>query len=159
MGTEIERKFLVTGDEWRKSGNGSRYRQGYLANSKERTVRIRVADNNGYITIKGATTGATREEFEYEIPVTDAAQMLDTLCEKPLIEKTRYRISYAEQIWEVDEFFGDNAGLIVAEIELTNENQKIELPAWAGREVTGDPRYYNASLVKCPFRSWADNLK
>ncbi len=154
MGIEIERKFLVTGDEWRQSACGTRYCQGYLSTTKERTVRVRTVAEKGFLTIKGITTGASRAEFEYEIPFADAENMLTNLCEKPLIEKTRFKISFAGQLWEVDEFSGNNAGLIVAEIELAREDQQIELPSWVGQEVTGDPKYYNASLVKNPFKSW-----
>ncbi len=154
MAKEIERKFLVTGDAWRKSTTGSIYRQGYLCRTPERTVRVRLAADRGFVTIKGITTGAVRDEFEYEIPAADAETMLTDLCEKPLIEKTRYRVNHAGLTWEIDEFHGDNAGLIVAEVELQAADQQIEKPAWVGREVTDDPRYYNASLVKKPFKVW-----
>jgi CYTH domain-containing protein len=151
---EIERKFLVKTDEWRGQAAGKRYRQGYLSTVKERTVRVRTAGEKGFLTIKGITVGASRPEYEYEIPVGDADEMLDGLCEKPLIEKTRYRIPDAGLTWEVDEFEGDNAGLITAEVELKDENQSVSLPAWIGQEVTGDPRYFNANLVAKPFTKW-----
>ncbi len=154
MAKEIERKFLVTGDEWRKGATGSVYRQGYLCRTPERTVRVRLAAGRGFVTIKGITTGAVRDEFEYEVPAADAEAMLTDLCEKPLIEKTRYRINHAGLTWEIDEFHGDNAGLIVAEVELQAADQQIIKPAWIGREVTDDPRYYNASLVTKPFKVW-----
>jgi len=144
MATEIERKYLVKGDEWRKLGKGTMYRQGY----------VRTIDDKGYLTIKGITTGATRLEFEYEIPVKDANQMLDELCERPLIEKTRYVVEYGGLTWEIDEFAGENEGLILAEVELSSEGQKIELPDWIGEEVTGDPRYFNSNLIKHPFTRW-----
>ncbi len=154
MAKEIERKFLVTGDEWRKGAVGSVYRQGYLCRTPERTVRVRLAAGRGFVTIKGKTTGAVRDEFEYEIPAADAEAMLTDLCEKPLIEKTRYLVKHAGLTWEIDEFHGDNAGLIVAEVELQAADQRITKPAWVGREVTDDPRYYNASLVIRPFNTW-----
>lgn len=154
MATEIERKFLVKGDQWRKLGKGTVYRQGYLSTVKERVVRVRTIDDKGYLTIKGITTGATRLEFEYEIPVKDANQMLDELCERPLIEKTRYVVEYGGLTWEIDEFAGDNRGLILAEVELSSEDQKVELPDWIGEEVTGDPRYFNSNLIKHPFTRW-----
>jgi len=154
MPKEIERKFLVKGDGWRGKAVGKRYRQGYLSLVKERTVRVRTVDDKGFITVKGLSVGASRSEYEYEIPVTDANEMLDRLCERPLIEKTRYRISGAGVVWEVDEFAGENRGLIVAEVELEREDQTFTLPEWAGREVTDDPRYYNANLVAHPYSRW-----
>ena len=153
MGKEIERKFLVASDEWRSLAKATRYRQGYLSSTKERVVRVRTIDDNGFLTIKGITQGLTRLEFEYDIPAKDAASLLD-LCEKPLIEKTRSRISIEELVWEVDEFFGDNAGLIVAEVELEDEGQTFEKPSWIGAEVSGDPRYFNSNLIKHPFTKW-----
>lgn len=154
MGKEIERKFLVANDSWRAGSSGTPYRQGYLNSAKERTVRVRTAGDKAFITVKGANTGATRSEYEYEIPVADANEMLDHLCERPLIEKTRYRISYENVVWELDEFAGDNRGLIVAEIELKDENEQFSPPPWLGREVTDDPRYYNVNLVSHPFSKW-----
>jgi len=154
MGKEIERKFLVRGDSWRAGAHGKRYWQGYLSTVKERTVRVRVAGDQGYITIKGITVGAARAEYEYEIPLADANQMLDTLCERPIVEKTRYRIPQDDIVWEIDEFAGDNRGLIVAEVELKDEHQNYPKPAWLGEEVTGDPRYFNANLVAKPFTTW-----
>lgn len=154
MGKEIERKFLIKGDEWKKLGKGTVYRQGYLSTVKERVVRVRTIDDKGYLTIKGINRGATRLEYEYEIPLQDANEMLDELCERPLIEKTRYVVPYAGLKWEIDEFAGENQGLVFAEVELTNENQKIELPDWIGEEVTGDPRYFNSNLIKHPYTKW-----
>jgi len=154
MPKEIERKFLVKGDAWRELASGEVYRQGYLSSTKERTVRVRTAGKNGYLTIKGINVGATRREYEYTIPLKDADEMLDKLCQRPLIEKTRYRISYRGLTWEVDEFSGENKGLIIAEVELSDENQDIELPEWIGREVTGDAKYYNANLVQYPYSQW-----
>ncbi|MEN8154492.1 MAG: CYTH domain-containing protein [Acidobacteriota bacterium] len=154
MGKEIERKFLITGEAWKDLAKGILYRQGYLSTVKERTVRVRTIDDKGYLTIKGITTGATRAEYEYEISASDANEMLDNLCEKPIIEKNRYKIEYEGLIWEVDEFFGENNGLIVAEVELTSEDQSIKKPEWIGEEVTGDPRYFNSNLIKNPYTKW-----
>lgn len=154
MGIEIERKYLVASDDWRGLAEGIEYRQGYLSVIKERTVRVRTVGDRGYLTIKGISTGASRVEYEYEIPVGDTHEMLDELCEHPLIEKRRHRIPYGDLIWEVDEFLGDNQGLVVAEVELTSEDQLIELPDWIGEEVTGDPRYFNSNLVARPYSTW-----
>jgi CYTH domain-containing protein len=153
MATEIERKFLVTGNNWSKE-DFSDFQQGYLSLDKERTVRIRIADDCAYITIKGINRSATRSEYEYRIPVPDANTILDDLCLHPLIVKRRYRARYAGNIWEIDVFGGENAGLIVAEIELQHEQQSFEKPDWVGREVTTDKRYYNASLVTKPYNTW-----
>jgi adenylate cyclase len=154
MPQEIERKFLVRGEGWRVPGAGTPYRQGYLSTSPERSVRIRLARDKGTLTIKGITVGATRAEYEYDIPAGEAGEMLDNLCERPLIEKTRYRVEHQGLTWEVDEFDGDNAGLVIAEVELDEEDQLISLPDWVGKEVTGDRRYYNASLVADPYTGW-----
>lgn len=154
MGKEIERKFLVKGDGWR-GAEGTMYRQGYLSTVKERTVRVRVAGDAGYLTVKGLSEGATRTEFEYEIPLRDAEAMLDHLCERPLIEKRRHKIDYAGVTWEVDVFFGANEGLVLAEVELESEEQTVDCPPWVGQEVTDDPRYFNANLVQHPYREWA----
>lgn len=152
MAVEIERKFRVAGDGWR-TDHGTRYRQGYLSRDPERTVRVRIADDHAFLTIKGRTVGASRPEFEYPIPLTDAEQLLD-LCDGPLIEKTRHRIRHHDMIWEVDEFTGDNTGLVIAEIELASEDQAFASPPWLGQEVTHDPRYYNANLSVNPYRNW-----
>ncbi len=154
MAKEIERKFLVKGDSWRGQSNGKRYRQGYLSTVKERTVRVRVAGDKGFITVKGVNVGPTRSEYEYEIPLADVKEILDRLCERPPIEKTRYRIQFGGLTWEVDEFEGENRGLITAEVELTDENQEVSFPDWIGAEVTGDPRYFNSNLVAHPFSRW-----
>jgi adenylate cyclase len=154
MAKEIERKFLVKGDSWRRDRAGKPYRQGYLSTEKERTVRIRTAGDQAFITIKGVSSGASRSEYEYEIPVRDANEMLDHLCKKPLIEKTRYRIPHDNLVWEVDEFAGENRGLVLAEVELKDENQEVSLPSWIGREVTDDRRYFNVNLVEEPFSKW-----
>lgn len=151
MGKEIERKFLVKNNSWRPSVPGKSYRQGYLSRTKERVVRVRTVDKKGYLTIKGMTKGASRTEFEYEIPFKDAESMLETLCEKTLIEKKRFKIEFHGLIWEVDEFLGENRGLVIAEVELETEDQHYEKPAWADEEVTGDPRYFNSNLVEHPY--------
>jgi len=154
MPKEIERKFLVKNDSWRNLAAGKHYRQGYLSTVMERTVRIRTAGDKGFITVKGISAGASRSEYEYAIPLSDANEMLDQLCERPLIEKTRYRIPFAGLIWEVDEFEGDNRGLITAEVELKDEKQAVSIPGWAGEEVTGKPQYFNSNLVSRPFSKW-----
>ncbi|HPI38246.1 MAG TPA: CYTH domain-containing protein [Ignavibacteriaceae bacterium] len=154
MGKEIERKFLVKSEEWKSLAKGTYYRQGYLSTVKERVVRVRTIDDKGFLTIKGKVEGISRSEFEYEIPVDDANLMLDSLCEKPIIEKYRAKIEYKGAIWEVDEFHGENEGLVVAEVELKDENQVVEIPSWIGEEVSGDPRYFNSNLIKNPFTKW-----
>lgn len=157
MGMEIERKYLMASDGWRGLAEGADYRQGYLSMVKERTVRVRTIADRGFLTIKGISTGASRREYEYEIPAEEAHEMLDELCERPLIEKRRFEISHAGLIWEIDEFSGDNAGLIIAEVELESEDQLIDIPSWIGEEVTGDPRYFNSSLVANPFSTWSES--
>ncbi len=154
MGKEIERKFLVAGDEWREFSKSTHCRQGYLSTAKERIVRVRTIDGKGYLTVKGITVGATRAEYEYEIPAAEADEMLANLCEKPLVEKNRYKIKQESLTWEIDEFLGDNLGLIVVEIELKDEAQEFEKPSWIGQEVTGDPKYFNSSLAKNPYSKW-----
>ena len=154
MGTEIERKFLVKDDTFKQLAKGTKYRQGYLSSTKERVVRVRTIDDKGFMTVKGITTGATRVEYEYEIPVQDADAMLDELCEKPIIEKNRYKIQNKNLVWEIDEFFGENQGLIVAEVELESEDQPYEKPGWIGAEVTGDPKYFNSNLIQNPYKNW-----
>ncbi len=159
LGREIERKFLVQGDGWR-TAQGLRYRQGYLSTEKARTVRVRLVESTangegwGYLTIKGQSSGASRAEYEYEIPVQDARELLTDLCHQPLIEKVRYTLTEGDATWEVDEFLGVNAGLIMAEIELDSVEQTFARPPWLGREVTDDPRYYNSNLVAHPFSRW-----
>jgi CYTH domain-containing protein len=154
MAQEIERKFLVVGDEWRPRAAGRRFRQGYLSTVKERTVRVRVAGDAATLTIKGITVGATRTEYEYPIPLADAQAMLDDLCERPLIEKTRHVVHEGGLTWEIDEFEGANAGLIVAEVELDDAGRVITLPPWVGDEVTHDPRYFNSNLIAHPYTEW-----
>ncbi len=154
MGKEIERKFLVDtrSTAWKQSGTG--YRQGYLSTHKQRTVRVRTVGDRGILTIKGITQGASRSEFEYSIPHNEATQMLDELCETPLIEKTRYLIPQGKHTWEIDEFHGENQGLVVAEIELESEDEAFDKPDWVEKEVTGDIRYYNSRLVQMPYSKW-----
>ncbi|HBG19329.1 MAG TPA: adenylate cyclase [Desulfobulbaceae bacterium] len=156
MGREIEKKFLIENDSWRGLAAGIPYCQGYLNSGSGATVRIRIADNRGILTIKGPDEGGVKLEFEYEIPFDEAREMLDRLCRGPLIEKVRYRIPFAGFTWEVDEFEGENAGLLIAEIELDFVGQEFTKPAWIGREVSGDPRYYNASLVHHPYSRWRE---
>ena len=155
MPLEIERKFLVKTADWRGLAPGILYRQGYLLANGEKTVRVRVADDRGWLTIKGATVDVVRSEYEYPIPVEDAVELLNTLCERPLIEKRRHRIAIAALIWEVDEFLGENQGLTIAEVELSSSDQVFDRPSWLGAEVSHDPRYFNASLVRHPFSRWA----
>lgn len=152
MPIEIERKFRVTGTVWR-TADGQRICQGYLNRDQHRTVRVRVAGAQAFLTIKGVTTGATRAEFEYAIPLADAEALL-ALCDGPLIDKVRHRVEHGGLLWEVDEFLGDNAGLVVAEVELASEGQAITLPPWVTEEVTTDSRYFNSSLATHPFNRW-----
>lgn len=154
MAQEIERKFLVAGASWKDGATGTLIRQGYLSSVPERTVRVRVAGRKAFLTIKGVNRGVTRTEFEYPIPMHDAAAMLDALCEHPLIEKTRWVVPFRGLTWEVDEFHGENAGLVVAEVELPSAETKPALPPWVREEVTSDPRYYNANLANKPFKTW-----
>lgn len=154
MGVEIERKFLVASDAWRQLGTPVLLRQGYLTADPMRTVRVRIEGEQGMLTIKSKSEGATRGEWEYPIPLADAAELLDRLCERPLVEKYRRRIEHAGFTWEVDEFLGENAGLVVAEIELPGEDAAFERPDWIGQDVTGDKRYYNSNLIRHPYSTW-----
>ena len=158
MGTEIERKFLVRNDDWRSAVTKSTdYRQGYLSTDADRNVRVRTKGAKAVLTIKGKARGAaglTRAEFEVELPYDDAEAILDGLCHRPIIEKVRHRVEHDGLIWEIDEFAGDNAGLVVAEVELDSEDQVFDRPAWLGEEVSDDPRYLNASLVEHPYSQW-----
>lgn len=154
MGVEIERKFLVLGEEWKSLGEGMLLRQGYLSSQAERVVRVRIEGDRAVMTIKGKSAGATRGEWEYPLPMEDARVFLDQLCEQPIIEKIRYRIVHEGMTWEVDEFMGENAGLVVAEIELESEGQRFAKPDWIGEEVTDDARYYNSNLLKHPYSQW-----
>lgn len=155
MATEIERKYLVRDDAWREHVHHQvRYEQGYLANTEHCSVRVRVGGDRAHLNIKSRTAGASRLELEYPVPVEDARTMLRELCRQPIIEKIRYRVRHESQEWEVDVFEGDNAGLVVAEIELDDEAAPVSLPPWAGEEVTDDVRYYNSSLAVTPFNRW-----
>lgn len=155
MPIEIERKYLVDHPKWNELNKpaGKFYRQGYLSTDENKTIRIRVTDVEAFLTIKGKSTGATRQEFEYEIPLTEAKQMLDSLSESEL-SKTRYNIHYKGKLWEVDVFHEANDGLIVAEIELESEDEKYELPDWVLQEVTDQAKYYNSNLTLNPFKNW-----
>lgn len=155
MATEIERKFLVKDDSWRSAiESQASLVQGYLAESAGVTVRVRIKDAAAYLTVKGATTGISRSEYEYPIPLADARAMLQELAAYPLIEKTRYRVRSGGHLWDLDLFDGANAGLALAEIELGSEDEAFALPAWAGEEVSDDPRYYNLNLARHPYGSW-----
>jgi adenylate cyclase len=157
MAIEIERKFLVRDSGWRLTPGlvGTPYAQGYLTAVPERTVRVRIASEQAYLTIKGPSSGASRLEFEYAIPLADAETLL-SLCELPAVTKYRYNIDHAGLVWEVDEFLGANQGLIMAEVELSRPDQAVELPTWVGKEVTGDPRYYNTYLARQPYSTWTE---
>lgn len=155
MPVEIERKFLLSSDKWRDEViRCSRIRQGYMGTVDKASVRIRVQGEKANINIKSATLGMRRMEYEYEIPLNEAEEMLDQLCNQPQIDKTRFIVKRGKHVWEIDEFYGDNQGLIVAEVELDSEDEKITKPDWIGDEVTADPRYYNVSLIKHPFNQW-----
>lgn len=155
MAIEIEKKFLVRDDAWRRSADdGVRYRQGYLSDGGSASVRVRVGGDRAYLNIKSATLGIERSEYEYEIPLADAEEMLDRLCRKPLVEKTRYEVQNGPHVWEVDVFAGDNDGLVVAEIELSAADESFERPDWLGEEVSHDTRYYNVCLVDHPYKDW-----
>lgn len=157
MGVEIERKFLIAGggltEVSRLYAEGVQYAQGYLSRATGRTVRVRIAGAEAFLTVKGPVTGISRAEFEYEIPINDARQML-MLCDGPVVEKIRRRIPHCGHVWEVDEFMGENEGLTVAEVELATADESVEIPSWIGKEVSGDPRYYNSNLTVHPYRLW-----
>ncbi len=153
MAVEIERKFLVVGEAWRKGAEGVRIAQGYLSQDSARTVRVRLAGDVAFLTIKGKTEGIRRAEFEYSIPF-DEAQDLLKLCLPSVIDKTRYKIQFAGHLWEVDEFYGENAGLIIAEVELADDSIQPELPPWVGAEVSDDARYFNSCLASFPYSRW-----
>ncbi|MEZ5525740.1 MAG: CYTH domain-containing protein [Pseudomonadales bacterium] len=153
MAIEIERKFLVKHTDFLKDLEGTEFKQGYL-NREGATVRVRIAGNNAFLTIKGKSDGIARLEYEYPIPKTDAAEMLANLCAQAPIEKTRYIVDFAGKCWEVDIFHGQNQGLVVAEIELDDANEPFEHPDWLGDEVSHDPRYFNSQLASHPFCNW-----
>ena len=155
MAIEIERKFLVKNDNWRKSADtGTRYIQGYFQTDESCSIRIRIEGDQAALNIKSGTIDITRSEYNYPVPLDDAREMLETLCEHPLIIKTRYHIIHAGQQWDLDVFEGENEGLVIAEIELDSEDSPFTRPDWAGKEVSDDPRYYNVCLVKNPFKNW-----
>lgn len=156
MAKEIERKYLLRHDGWRKEASqGIKMRQGYLNHGGPCSTRVRIQGDQAFLNIKSATLGVSRLEFDYPIPVLDAEQILDQLCVRPLIEKTRYAVNHAGHLWEIDVFEGDNEGLIVAEIELEDPDEPFEVPDWAGEEVSEDPRYYNVCLVNNPYKNWS----
>jgi len=153
MPIETERKFLVTGTDWKKGAPSKNFSQGYLSQDPERSVRVRIAGDKAFLTIKGMSQGISRQEFEYPIPEGDARKLL-SLCLPAIISKTRYFVQIHGRCWEVDEFHGDNQGLVIAEIELDNESDQVELPSWVGKEVSDDRRYYNVSLAQLPYSKW-----
>lgn len=157
MGVEIERKFRVR-EDFRPQGAGTEIAQGYLCADPARTVRVRIAGTRGYLTVKGVTHGARRAEFEYEIPIADARELL-ALCPRPIVEKTRYRVPFAGHVFEVDVFHGASAGLVVAEVELADAAEEVAPPPWATVEVTGEKRYYNAVLISHPYELWTEEEK
>lgn len=154
MGVEIERKFLLADSSWKRGARGLKFRQAYLSTDPGRTVRVRVAGDEGWLTVKGRPSGPVRAEFEYPIPADEAVSMIETLCFEPAIEKTRFRVEHDGDLWEIDEFSGANAGLVLAEIELESADQLFSIPSWLGREVTDDPRYSNSRLSVEPFTRW-----
>ena len=155
MGIEIERKFLVKNNSWQvESDAGQEFVQGYMVGGVKSSVRVRIEGDRAFLNIKSATIGVTRMEYEYPIPVSDARELLENLCNKPLIEKNRYLIRRNGLVWEIDVFKGDNAGLVVAEVELNSQDQSFESPEWLGEEVSHDPRYYNVNLTKHPYKNW-----
>lgn len=157
MALEIERKFLVRADAWREAAAGAdRLVQGYVANTARCSVRIRVAGESAWLSLKGMQPGTTRHEFEYPVPVADALHALETMCEGPRLEKLRHRVPAGRHVFEVDEFLGASAGLVIAEVELGAEDEEFERPAWLGEEVTLEPRYYSFVLARTPFATWPE---
>ncbi len=156
MATEIERKFLLKNNSWQdQADQGTAYCQGYMTGGNKASVRVRIQGERAFLNIKSATIGIRRQEYEYEIPLPEAKEMLETLCDKPLIEKVRYHVMVAGHEWEIDVFSGDNAGLVVAEIELADEAENFVKPDWLGKEVSDDVRYYNVNLIKHPYKDWS----
>lgn len=156
MAVEIERKYLIDLEKIGKLENGNRIKQGYITTNKNAVVRVRIKNKKAYLTIKSSNTGVSRLEFEYEIPFDEANEMLDKLCEKPLIDKIRYIIKHDKHIWEIDIFYGDNEGLVVAEVEIEDENEVVTLPLWIKEEVTMDNRYFNSNLMNHPYKDWIE---
>jgi adenylate cyclase len=158
-GREIERKFLVRDDAWRKDARGTFYRQGYLVASDDCVVRVRVAGEKAYLTIKGRKTALSCPEYEYPLPIAEAMDMLEQICLRPFIEKIRHTLAFKGMTWEIDEFKGENEGLVIAEVELEREDRVIALPGWVGREVSLDPKYLNMNLMKHPYGRWTPEMK
>jgi adenylate cyclase len=158
MALEIERKFLVVNASWKLGATATRIVQGYISRDPDRIVRVRIAGEKAYLTIKGRPTGITRTEIEFPIPLAEADALLP-LCLPPLIDKTRYTVTIGSHLWEIDEFYGENAGLIVAEIELSQENEAFQLPTWLGREVSHNRNYSNSHLTQHPYTAWPDEEK
>ena len=155
MAKEIEKKYLVKNDNYKCLSSVTYIQQGYITTKKEGVVRVRVKDSEGYITIKGQNQGAVRLEYEYEIPVSEAKEIIENLCQKPVVEKKRYTYKADDgHLWEIDEFFGENEGLVVAEIELSTEDEEYVVPDWIGEDVTFDMRYYNSNLLQNPYKNW-----
>jgi adenylate cyclase len=155
MPVEVERKFLVRNDSWKRpSLSGTPFRQGYPFAEKHRSVRIRIEGNAAFLTLKSPLSGISRREYQYEVPLKDAEEILEAFCDLPAVEKIRYRIEHGGHSWEIDEFQGDNEGLVIAEVNLQSEDEPFDLPGWAGTEVTKDEKYLNASLYLKPFRTW-----
>lgn len=158
MATEIERKFLIVNDSWRQQVTSQKVMmQGYFAGGGKASIRVRISGDTANLNIKSATLGVTRKEYEIPITVEDAREMIENLCEKPVIEKTRHYVPQGQHMWEVDEFVGDNEGLVVAEIELSEADEVFEKPDWLGKEVSDDTRYYNVCLVKNPYKNWRND--
>ena len=157
MALEIERKYLIDLEKIGTLENRIRIKQGYLSTNKDAVVRVRVKNDKAYLTIKGSNSGIARLEYEYEIPLNEANEMLEELCQKPMIDKTRYLINHENHTWEVDIFYGDNEGLVVAEVELSSEDEHVNLPLWIKEEVSHDDRYFNSNLMKHPFKDWEEN--
>jgi len=155
MAIEIEHKFLLKNDDWKKEVyKSTEYKQAYIISDNKRSVRVRITDDKAWLNIKSATIGTHRQEYEYEISLNDAVEILNTLCEKPIIEKTRHLVSHKQHTWEIDVFSGDNYGLTVAEVELSSIGEKFEKPDWVADEVTHDLKYYNNNLCKNPYKNW-----
>ncbi len=153
MKIETERKFLLSGDGWKEGATAIHFKQAYVNEPGENTVRVRIEGERGVLTIKSKTKGISRQEYEYEIPLEDAEGLLK-ICRTPVVEKYRYKVKYAGHLWEIDEFVGTNAGLVMAEIELSSEDEYFEKPEWIGEEVTADKRYYNSHLARYPYSQW-----
>lgn len=155
MGTEIEKKYLIVSDDWRKHADAGIYMvQGYMSSNEKSSVRVRINGDSANLNIKSKTIGIQRSEYDYAIPVDEAKEILETLCDKPFIEKTRFLVMHEGHEWEIDVFAGDNDGLIVAELELDSVDEEFALPDWIGDDVSNDPRYYNVCLVTHPFKDW-----